>query len=302
MHITIKNKKDNGVANMKYKDRLGNEFITDSSQEMVLQKLYGSVAGRCILKVLTRPVISKIAGSFLDTRLSCILNKKFIESNNIDTSQFVMKGHKSFNDCFTRQIKPGMREIDMNPEHLISPCDCKVTAHKISEGNTFEVKNSVYTVESLLRDAKLANKFAEGNIIILRLSVDDYHRYCYIDDGVKSRNRFIKGVLHTVNPIATKYARIYSENSREYTLLHTKHLGDIIQIEVGALLVGRIKNHHGRYNFERGEEKGMFEYGGSTIILITNKDVAVDYDIINNTNEGFETKVKMGEKIGYLKK
>lgn len=284
---------------MNYRDRNGHEYINNTNQDVLLTKLYGSVAGRCTLKLLTRPAISKLAGYFLDTRLSCFLIEPFIRKNNIDEEQYIMEGHRCFNDCFCRQIKPGMRNIDMMPSHLISPCDCKVTAYDISKRNTFIIKNSVYTVESLLRDKNLAEKYKEGNIIILRLTVDDYHRYCYIDDGYKTSNRFIPGILHTVNPIATEYAKIYSENSREYTLMHTKNFGDVVQIEVGALLVGRIRNHHGRYRMKRGQEKGLFEYGGSTIILLTSKSyVKVDQEILDNTSQGFETVVKMGEKIG----
>ncbi len=284
---------------MNYKTRDGIEHIVSTSQDELLRKLYGSTLGRISLKLLTKPALSKLAGLFLDSSYSKFLIKPFLKNNNIDTSQFVMEGFECFNDCFTRRIKDDMRNIDMNPNHLISPCDCKVTSYDITADSSFIIKNTKYTVASLLKDKKLAEKYNEGNITILRLSVDDYHRYCYIDDGCKTSNRFISGILHTVNPIATEYAKIYSENSREYTLLHTKNFGDVIQIEVGALLVGRIKNHHNRHRFRRGEEKGMFEYGGSTIVLLTKKDkVRIDTDILENTADGFETKIQMGEKIG----
>jgi phosphatidylserine decarboxylase len=65
------------------------------------------------------------------------------------------------------------------------------------------------------------------------------------------------------------------------------------------MLVGRIKNHHQRYSFSRGEEKGMFEYGGSTVVLMTMPGaVEIDSVFLENTEEGYETVVKMGEKIG----
>ena len=64
--------------------------------------------------------------------------------------------------------------------------------------------------------------------MIFRLTVDDYHRYCYVADGVKEDNVFIPGVLHTVNPLANDYFPIYKENSREYSVLHTKEFGDIV--------------------------------------------------------------------------
>lgn len=132
--------------------------------------------------------------------------------------------------------------------------------------------------------------------------VSDYHRYIYIDDGCKSKNIHIQGIYHTVNPIALEKADIYKENTREFTVLHTKNFGKVIHAEVGAMLVGRIKNHHEKYKFSRGEEKGMFEYGGSTVVLIFPPDTVIpDSDILNNTNDGFETVVKIGERIGIKK-
>ena len=84
--------------------------------------------------------------------------------------------------------------------------------------------------------------------------------------------------------------------------MHTDNFGDIVQIEVGATIVGRIKNHHAEYNFTKGEEKGMFEFGGSTIVLLIEKDkVTIDKEILDNTKEGYETIVKIGEKIGTKK-
>lgn len=84
--------------------------------------------------------------------------------------------------------------------------------------------------------------------------------------------------------------------------MHTKNFGNVIHAEVGAMLVGRIKNHHEKYKFLRGEEKGMFEYGGSTVVLIFPPDTVIpDSDILKNTNDGFETVVKIGERIGIKK-
>lgn len=139
--------------------------------------------------------------------------------------------------------------------------------------------------------------------MIFRLCVDDYHRYCYIDDGVKNEDIFIKGELHTVNPIALEKYNIYKRNCREYTMLHTENFGDVVQVEVGAMLVGRIKNRHwNTHYFSKGEEKGMFEYGGSTVVLLFEKDtVEVDKDILANSAKGIETAVKYGEKIGAKK-
>ena len=92
---------------------------------------------------------------------------------------------------------------------------------------------------------------------------------------------------------------IYKENSREYSLLKTENFRTVLMMEVGALLVGRIENRPGKAFVKRGDEKGNFAFGGSTIVLITEKNaVKPDEDILNNSREGIETRVFMGEKIG----
>ena len=109
----------------------------------------------------------------------------------------------------------------------------------------------------------------------------------------------IPGVLHTVNPIANDHFPIYKENTREFTLLHTKEFSDILIMEVGALLVGKIVNHHVTSNVNRGQEKGYFQFGGSTVVLLLKAGQAViDPDILLNSQNEIETVVRYGEKIG----
>lgn len=281
------------------KTRDGRIIVTNEKQNALLDKLYGTAAGRVLLKLITAPVLSRAVGAFMDSPLSRPLIKRFIRANNIDTSQYIMSGIRSYNDFFTRRVKPGKRPVDMNPEHLISPCDSKLSAYKISEDSIFRIKGSDYRLTDLLRSDKLARKYNGGTCLIFRLEVDDYHRYCYIDGGSKGGNRYIPGELHTVNPIALEHYNIYKRNCREYTVLRTENFGDVTQIEVGAMLVGKIANHHGTHTFRRGEEKGMFLFGGSTIVLLIENGYAdIDRDIIVNTAAGYETVVKYGEKIG----
>ena len=129
--------------------------------------------------------------------------------------------------------------------------------------------------------------------------MDDYHRYCYIDDGKKSRNYRISGVFHTVNPAAGDVLPIYKENTREFSLLKSRHFKTVVMMEVGALMVGRITNYHGACLVKRGEEKGKFEFGGSTVILLFQDGaVRIDDRLIHNTEKGYETIVRMGERIG----
>ena len=84
-------------------------------------------------------------------------------------------------------------------------------------------------------------------------------------------------------------------------MLHTDHFGDVIYMEVGAMMVGKICNHP-ITKFQRGDEKGYFEFGGSTIVLLIEKDkVEIDEDIMNHSQNHYETRVLMGEKIGVKK-
>lgn len=284
------------------KKRTGEMIVTNQKQNELLKKLYGTAGGRCLLKVLTMPILSKAAGMYMDSPLSKPLIKPFIRRNRIDTSQYQMRDFGSYNEFFTRKIKKGMRPVDRDPDHLISPCDSKLSVYKIDGQSVFRIKDSLYSVRDLLANDLLAKQFEGGYCFIFRLEVDDYHRYCYIDNGTKTANTFIAGELHTVNPIAMKHYNIYKRNSREYTVLHTENFGDVAQIEVGAMMVGRICNRHGVHSFMRGEEKGKFEFGGSTIVLLFGRDSVIpDSDLLKNTSDGFETVVKYGEKIGVRK-
>ena len=271
-------------------------------QDRLLAALYGSAPGRLLLKPLTAPWLSKLAGKFLSIGASKVFIRPFIKSNHIDMSQFEPVAYESYNDFFSRRIRPEARPVDMDPRHLISPADSKLTALPITETGRFILKHTEYTVGSLLKDPTLAAEYVGGWCLIFRLTVDDYHRYCYAFSGEKGENIRIPGKLHTVNPIANDFFPIYKENAREYTILHTRAFGDVIAMEVGALLVGKIVNHHGQAPIRRGQEKGYFQFGGSTVVLLLKKDAALlDEDILENSRNGIETVVKFGERIGIAK-
>lgn len=268
----------------------------------MLSFLYHTAPGRILLKGFTSPGVSKLCGRFLDSDLSHFLINPFIQKNKIDISAYQVDKVRSFNDFFSRKIKPGLRPINQDPRHMIAPCDGLLSVWKIGDRTVFPVKQSRYSVGSLLRDEKLAEHYLNGYCFVFRLCVDHYHRYCYVDSGKKSRNRVIPGILHTVRPVALETYPVFTENSREYTLIRTPFLGTVVQMEVGAMLVGRIVNYDQEAVVKRGEEKGMFQYGGSTIIVLTGENrVDVREDLLENSRNGIETAVKMGEMIGHAR-
>lgn len=272
--------------------------IKNNKEDKSTLFLYNTILGRLVLKILTFKLVSKIGGLILSTKLSKIFIKNFIKKNNINMKDYENIKYKSFNDFFIRKIKPNKRPINKDNKTLISPCDAKLSHYKITENNMFKIKNSYYSINDLIKD-EISKEYLNGDILIFRLCVDDYHRYCYIDDGSKEDNHYIKGLLHTVRPIALKKYNIYKTNSREWTILRTKNFNDVIQIEVGALMVGKIVNHHKKYTFKKGEEKGYFKFGGSTIVLLFKENIInLNEDILKNSLNNIETKVKYGEKIG----
>lgn len=285
---------------MKYRDRQGNEYENTTGQDKFLADVYSSACGRMLMKFLGNPVFSKAARILLNSRISVKAIGAFADKNNIELSEYEDREFESFNDFFTRKIKYGKRFFSKDENLLCSPCDGKVSAYEITNSSVFVVKNSVYTIKSLLRDSKLADRYNGGTALIIRLSVDDYHRYSYPCSGIKSRNRKIKGILHTVNPVVSKYLPVYLENSREYCMIRSPEFGDVIQMEVGALLVGKITNDViSKCRVKKGEEKGFFEFGGSTVILLVEKDkVRICNDFFENTRQGFETIVKQGDVLG----
>ena len=283
-----------------YITRDGTKIDGTTGQDHLLEVIYGHALTRMLLRPFLSPAVSDICGKFLSTRLSRRIIPSFVKKNHIDLSIYEKQEFDSYNAFFTRKIKAEQRPINDQKNVLISPSDGKVTAYPITQKGRFWIKHTQYTAAQLLKDERLAERYMGGWIYVIRLTVDDYHRYCYVADGRKSKQRKIRGVLHTVNPVANDYYPIYKMNSREYCLLKTKEFGTILLMEVGALMVGKINNHEeDPAQVKRGEEKGMFEFGGSTIVVMTEPGMTKpDKDIIQNTKVQAETLIKMGEPIG----
>ena len=271
-------------------------------ESAILRFLYNTAPGRLVLKLLISPPISKIGGVYMDSGISKIHIKSFIKNNHIDLNDYEKADYKSFNECFTRKILKEKRPVNMEKEALVSPCDSRLSAYRISEDSDFYIKKSHYAIEDLIKDSKTAPNYQGGICLVFRLCVDDYHRYGYVDDGEIIENKYIKGRLHTVRPIALNRYPVFVQNSREYSIIRTDHFGTVAQIEVGAIMIGKIKNHQTSGIVKKGEEKGMFLYGGSTIVMLFEKDtVDIPEEYFVNTENDIETRVLYGSKIGTKK-
>lgn len=273
--------------------------MENNNESGILKFLYNTVPGRVVLKILTSPIISKIGGAYMDSPISKIHIKNFIKNNGINMADYEKVKYHSFNECFTRKILPEKRPVEYSSDAFISPCDSRLSVYRIDEKSTFNIKRSHYKVADLIPDSKKAPDYNGGICMVFRLCVDDYHRYGYVDNGEIVENKPVKGILHTVRPIAVNKYLVFAQNSREYSIIETENFGTVAQIEVGAMMIGKIKNHQKSGLIKRGEEKGMFLYGGSTIVVLVEKDkVKLPETYFYNTSKDIETRVLYGRKIG----
>ena len=269
-------------------------------ETVTIRILYGTIIGRAVLKILSRPFLSRCVGAFLNSGLSRWMVPLFIKKHHIDMDGYEKKKYISFNDFFTRRRRADC--TDITPDHLISPCDGYLSVYPVDEKQTWRIKHVEYNLEKLLGSRELADHFSGGTCMIFRLTPQNYHRYCYVCSGERGVSKAIRGRLHCVRPAAYTSCPVFMENSREYTEIHTQRFGDMIQMEIGALLVGKIHNHYRKGKIiHQGMEKGYFEFGGSTIVVLVQEGrVNVNRQIMQNMKRGAETKIRLGEMVGEL--
>lgn len=273
---------------------------------LILRFLYRTVPGRMILKLLVHPRVSVAAGHFLSLGLSKLFVPWYVRKNHIDMKNVVIPsgGFSSFNDFFTRRLNTG-GGFKAESGYVISPCDGFLTPLDISKDRIFDIKNAEYTLEDLLKSKGLSERFKDGTAFVFRLTPANYHRYCYGVPGRILASRRIEGVLHCVRPVALGTFPVFVQNSREYQVIRARDFGTVVQMEIGALLVGKIKNYPvspGKSRVLAGEEKGYFEFGGSTILLLFQKDaVLVKEELYRRLDANAEIPVHIGETVAVKK-
>lgn len=279
--------------------------------------LYKTFAGRVLLKlVAAAPWVSRLRGYYQKSGRSRKDIRPFIRQYDIDLTDgglgtgWKAEDFANFNDFFTRQRDYNAYYADLGADWaakggtetcLPAVADARLSVFPIRDDLTVTIKNSTYHIGELVGGLTRKQPYYGGNCLVFRLAVTDYHRYVFPDSGRILEAHFIPGELHTVRPISEKY-RVYARNTRAVTVMETEHFGTMTQVEVGAMLVGHIVNHPTpQLTFRAGREKGYFEFGGSTIVLLTGPDVVIDEDILTQSAAGNEVKVKLGEKIGSRK-
>lgn len=287
---------------IQYYDRESGQIeIEKVAGEKWLVWLYNNPVGESTLWALAkRKVVSSIYGNMMDRSSSAEKIQPFVEEFNIDMSTARKQEFNSFNDFFTRKLTKDSRPIDTSTNVIVSPADGKILAYSDISNSDFIIKGYRFDVSTFIDNSDLAQKFLDGSLVIIRLAPIDYHRFHFPISGSLSKNTLVDGDYYSVNPFALrKMAEIFWLNKREYTILSNPMFGDVVIAEVGATMVGSIIQSYNGDFVEKGDEKGYFKFGGSTVVLLFEKNkIQIDQDLLMNTIQGFETSVKFGERIG----
>ena len=290
---------------IRYVERESGQIRTEkvAGEKWLIWLYYNPIGEATLWALAKRKFVSAIYGNRMDRTSSAKKILPFIQDYDIDMGVAQEQEFKSFNDFFTRKLKEGARSIDTSSTIVVSPADGKILAYADISNSDFIVKGKRFDVSSFLDNPDLARKYDDGALLIIRLAPVDYHRFHFPISGQIALSKKIEGDYYSVNPYALrKKVEIFFLNKREYTIISNPLFGDVIMAEVGATMVGSIEQTFKGSFIDKGEEKGFFKFGGSTVVLLFEKSkISIDEDLLMNTAKGYETTVKMGEGIGEQK-
>ena len=205
--------------------------------------------------------------------------------SDLDLGEARKTSFKSMHDCFTRELRPGLRPPDPDPDIVVSPCDAIIGAHgRIQDTELFQIKGAPYSLSDLLGDPALVERHRNGRFITLRLMSSMYHRFHAPQDGRIERVTFVHGDVWNVNPIALKRVeRLLCRNERAVIEMRPAGGEALTLVPVAAILVASLRLHcldltlnaqsRGPTLFRcdagvrKGEELGWFEHGSTIIVL-----------------------------------
>lgn len=274
--------------------------------EAWLRWLYSSsVTGQLALHVLAkRALLTWWYGRKMDKPRSVHRVLPFIVEHDLDVDEFAKNAmsYRTFNEFFYRKLKDSARPIDTDPRSAVLPADGRhLVFPNVDQADGFYVKGERFDLDELLGGPLVAKQFAGGAMVISRLAPVDYHRFHFPCAGVPGRASEIKGPLFSVNPIALRRnVRYLVQNKRMITLHDSELFGTVAIIEVGATMVGGIRQTYvPGTKAKKGEEKGLFKFGGSCVITLLQKGrIAFDDDLRAHSLKFVETYAKMGERMG----
>jgi phosphatidylserine decarboxylase len=255
---------------------------------------------------LSKKWLSLLMGAYENSSFSRNKIESFIEAYDIDMSLYEEAQYSSFNEFFIRKFKKTKREFDEHSGTFSAGAEARYLGFEnVRNERKLKVKGIEIDLQELFRDHELAAEFDGGTVIIARLCPVDYHRYHFPITGQVTRAYTVHGELHSVNPVALKAKPdIFLVNERQIAILENEKFGKVAMIEVGALGVGKIiqsaYSENGQFpvKFDKGQEKGYFLFGGSTVIWVLQKGKAkLSADLLQNSRHELETWIPLGDTL-----
>ena len=287
---------------VEFVDRKTGEKVVESVMgDGALRFAYETLLGRTLWPVLFGSrLLSALMGRFYDSPRSRakIASLTSIPGCRADEAEKPVSGYASFNEFFTRRLKPGARPVG---DGVTSPADGRLRLYLGADADTpFPLKGAKRNLREVF-GPNCASGVPAGvyDVAVIRLAPVDYHRFhfpcaCTTPEPV----RVVPGEYHSVNPIALlKRPDVYADNERQIVACDAD-FGRFWLVDVGAFGVGTVVQTYAGATHAKGDEKGYFKFGGSTVILVARAGALVfDEDLVRNSAAGLETRVLCGERI-----
>lgn len=250
------------------------------------------------------------AGKYESSPTSKKQIKAFVDFYGIDMSQFEpsdINEYPTFQDFFIRKHKPGFRPIASPDDKTIATCvaDSRLVVYdSLPQARSIWIKGHHFTLENLVGAEEPLKKWADAAVASFRLSPQDYHRYHSPVTGHVKWYKSIHGDYYAVDPLCIRSdIDVLTSNARCVVAIQSEELGEVLFVAIGAKEVGTVKIHEHFQKpgtqVQKGDEIGMFEFGGSSIIVAFEKNrIKFDHDLVYHSNRSVEVNVEMGMTLG----
>lgn len=293
------------ISDIIYRNRQTDDMI---SEKMMAPKLQGLMAGsRLVWRLfdffMNRSWCCWLYGKWQDRSASRKNIGLFVATHHIDVDEIELplSQYTNFNAFFSRRLKSDARPFNLDPKVFCAPADGKVFVYaQLHERTLLPIKNAYVNIAELLASDFCAEPYHGGSALVVRLAPYDYHRFHFAESGMAEQAQEIDGRYYPVNPPALVHKPdLFAHNKRTITYLNTEQFGRIAYMEVAGYAVGRIVQCYESGGVIRGQEKGYFQFGGSTLVLLFEPGVILfDEDLIRDTKAGVEVQVQTGTQIG----
>jgi phosphatidylserine decarboxylase len=238
-------------------------------------------------------------GYFLKSNASSFLIRPFINHYNINENKYIVKG-PSFNDFFIRELKKPLKVIK-NSNIIYAPVSSRAMFYNYKSFYKLKlyIKGKKFSLSKLLDESKL---YAKYSVIILRLAINDYHHVHMPEDGVLIKIKEFNGTYISVDKDYLKSEiNVLNDNKRVVMKFKRSDGSKFYLVMVGSILVSSIvQNLELNKKYYTCEKIAYFQYGGSCVVYVSDRNILFDNDLLYFSNEEIESYTKVGEQIGNL--